>query len=419
MRKPKLVNDFGADPSKSLLLQELHEDRTGVFEQTAEQPTRMKILLIGVDFYPVVKTTDKNFWLSLVKKLEPRFERIEIMTFTTWDSQMVESHIGSNIHFVYRRFLPYLSANSVISGFVVRSLSPLYYLRLIRRIVKSSGVQVIHFIDNFGLAMPMISVLCPKVMVTASVQTPRPKRRIYDFFIGMSYKHLDRVSCSNDALKERLIEAGIKDTRVSVIRWGVTAGVLPKATSLSQHNQEPKVVLWSGFLASLVEEEDFLFAIAVARKVIEVTKKYRFVFIFKPYCFKPEYRQYEQAGIAVQPAGATYEAMMSKADLFFCPIKNKSKFIIPPLTWIEMLAAGKPIITTVASGVEEVIINEENGFVCRDEQSLVDTMLKVADDESIGPALSQGAVEWAMRRFSLSTTAAEYKAMWERSAKKI
>jgi glycosyltransferase involved in cell wall biosynthesis len=83
----------------------------------------------------------------------------------------------------------------------------------------------------------------------------------------------------------------------------------------------------------------------------------------------------------------------------------------PPLTWLEAMAAGVPIITTAHPGVDEVIEDGTSGLVAADYEALEERLL----DPQIGSQLRgmrRGARDQHSRMYEIESVAARYAAVY-------
>jgi glycosyltransferase involved in cell wall biosynthesis len=297
----------------------------------------------------------------------------------------------------------------MVGGFTSRFEAFIRNIRDIRTTIKNEQIDIVHFVDNFGLAMPTMKILFRKPVVCASIPTARTGNKFYDFILKTSYSNLDHIVAFTDFLKENLFRIGIDKEKISVIRWGAR---IEKDRTIKSPNKEKKVLLWSGFLTQ-VREEDFLFAIDIAKKIVAATDKCRFVFCFKPHYFQKKYRAYESKNIEIQP-NLSYHRLIEKSDVFFCPIKNRNKIIAPPLTWIEMMLTGMPVITTQVNAVEEIIHNGVNGYACKDEQAMITCTLQLIEHDNLYLQMSANAARTVLEQYNLTSSSTQYQRLWER-----
>jgi glycosyltransferase involved in cell wall biosynthesis len=367
----------------------------------------MSIMLIGVDFYPYHTPSDKNFWLSILNEIRKEYSNLQVISFV---NRKPNRHIVKydDVSFTYFRFLPFLSPYSPITGFFARLMVILLNLFTIHRILKHNDIKVIHFIDNFGIAMPLIKLLNKKIKITLSLPASMTTNNLYNSVLRASCHNLDKIVVFTETLKKRLSTIGMNRQKIDVIRWGVN--VISERFEPHQ-NSACRLILWTGFLTQ-VWEEDFFFAIRAAKKVLRTTDKCKFVFCFKPHSFNNKYKRYEARGIEIQPKKLTYNQLVNSSDIYFCPIKNQNKIIAPPLTWIEMMSNGKPLITTPVKGAHEIVENGINGYICKDEKSIVDNLLILTNNHNHYKKMSQYAMESIKNNFNLQISFQKYRKLW-------
>ena len=105
--------------------------------------------------------------------------------------------------------------------------------------------------------------------------------------------------------------------------------------------------------------------------------------------------------------------LMAGSDLYL----NTSRYEGMPVSLLEAMASGLPIIATRVAGNTELVGHQENGLLCPlDEPSaLADSILRIFSDTELYSACSRGAIEKA-GLFSIETTARNHIALFERPA---
>ncbi len=369
----------------------------------------MNIMFMGVDFYPYHTPSDKNFWLSIVNEASKQCQNVQIISCV---NSKPDTHIDvhGNIVFHYFRFLSFLLPYSLVGGTIARLILFCVNSIKIKRIMKQNNIQIVHFVDNFVIAMPLMKILYRNVRIIGSIAAARPKSKAYDLLLRISYGYLDKIVTFTKCLREKLVAIGVDEDKIEVIRWGVRTSAREE-TSNRCHNKDNRV-LWTGFL-SQVREEDFLLAIRIAKRLTFMTDKCEFVFCFKPHFFDAKYREYEDTKIRIQP-DISFDQIVDYSDIYFCPIENQNKIIGPPLTWIEMMSRGKPVVTTMVGGALEIVKNGENGYICRDEQETVRVLLDlVAGEQRYYEKMSRHAKDFIRDNFDLKNACQRYLELWK------
>lgn len=75
-----------------------------------------------------------------------------------------------------------------------------------------------------------------------------------------------------------------------------------------------------------------------------------------------------------------------------------------PVSLIEAQAAGKPVVSTKVGGVEEVIIENETGLLCKsdDAETFASQLLKLTDDSEMRMRFSLNAGKHVMQRYHVN-----------------
>jgi glycosyltransferase involved in cell wall biosynthesis len=160
-----------------------------------------------------------------------------------------------------------------------------------------------------------------------------------------------------------------------------------------------------------IQEADFYKAIDVARKVVDQEENINFVFAFKPETYKEKYSEEEGTRIKIVPGLENFGDVLEAANFFFSPIGDKSSTVSPPLTWLEAMAKGTPIITTDIQGVDELITNGINGFVAQDYEDLPGIILSAVNNTDSN-AISMSCINKVVEDFDIRNSAESYLQMW-------
>jgi glycosyltransferase involved in cell wall biosynthesis len=169
-------------------------------------------------------------------------------------------------------------------------------------------------------------------------------------------------------------------------------------------------ILWAGFLQQ-IGRQDLLRSLALARRVRERRQDVQFTFCLKPECYSDEFKAYEAQGVEIYPGGHSFLNQLQSFDAFLSPVSAVESTPAPPLTWLEAMAAGVPIITTAHPGVDEVIEDGTSGLVAADYEVLEERLL----DPQLGSklqAMRHGARNQHSRMYEIESVAARYAAVY-------
>lgn len=106
----------------------------------------------------------------------------------------------------------------------------------------------------------------------------------------------------------------------------------------------------------------------------------------------------------------TIAKLYSAADIYLFPTLADNC----PLTAIESLACGLPVVTFETGGVPEIVENNKTGFVVeyKNGKMLTSALEKLLDDDNLREKMAENAVE-ASKKFSSKRMALEYSKLYE------
>lgn len=108
--------------------------------------------------------------------------------------------------------------------------------------------------------------------------------------------------------------------------------------------------------------------------------------------------------------------LLADCDLFVLP----SDYEGVPLTVLEAMAAGKPVVSTRVGGVPELVEDELTGFLVppRDPEALAQAILQLAKDHDLCRRMGQAGQRKAIERFDISRAARGYETLYFKLLKK-
>ena len=358
------------------------------------------LVLVGLNYTPRRGTSDKNFWAALIAALAQDVDRITVLSVRPDPIGRESMRIG-DCELETRYIQPALFGpagaiqvggrhNVPRGGSYRRTLGLIEKQLLVRRIIGELAVilrerpsQAVHLMDNFGPGNRLIARTARKLGARFSVTSiayERRGRRLYDRFLRLSYASGGiRVVAMSRQLERRLCELGVSSNAVTRIPWGVAPKPhVPSGNRRSARSKlglpvELPLFLWAGFIQQ-VREADFELAYKLAIEARGQGLEATFVFAFKPDTFRAAYAALDQPGDGVHVMSTPTEKfadVLASADVLFSPIFNRDCIVAPPLTWIESMASGMPILTTDVPGADELVENGRTGYLARDEDELI------------------------------------------------
>lgn len=395
----------------------------------------MRVILVGVGLFRHRVAGDKNFFTRLIPLLAPSCESIDVLSVNDAFGRQHEEmngcvvtyhNVGRAFHFGDRgRFfsgqgtlLDYHHKHKPFQEMCEILLTTIRQIPRLRRIVRDHQVDVVHFMDNMGPSMRLAKNVLGGPMVTHSAMAYDPRGRCYKRYILLSMASLDKIIPYSEAYARKLEEMGIDPRRMEVIRWGVE----PKQSELSDEKKaqvraaygvppDARLLLWSGFIQQ-IGERDFRAAVELARRVTEVRPNCRFIFAFKPSSFRVEFKELESAAIRVATNVEHFAELVEAADMFYSPLVRSDLIVAPPLTWLEAMSVGTPVITTAAGGVDEVVKHGETGFVARSFSELANVVTEAIDSPGLAE-VSRNCRTFVAQNCDIHAVADRYLHVWQ------
>jgi glycosyltransferase involved in cell wall biosynthesis len=391
------------------------------------------LLLVGSDFQSKKGTGDKNFWLDLTLLLAPAFFKITVLSLTKTPLTYEEFNVGNCkiiIKFISPIFLDTPEGDSKrifwkegaypsYLGIIEKFLT---FRKLKKEIVdfkRHSPFTHIHLMDNFGFTNRLISqCVDTPVTVSAIAYQGNSPSFIYDNYLRISYNAPNlKVVAHNDILRKKLMAIGVGPENIVTIPWGVFPGEQLKEGLIDKQSLketfsipiDQPLILWSGYIQQ-IKRKDFLFAYNLAKEVKKRGYKGTFFFAFKPESFENKFYKIadeaKQLGIIIKvTTKEEFDNLTNSADVFFSPILNNRCIVAPPLTWIEMLNKGIPVVTTSVQGTENIIVNGETGFLFGSLEGLVNSLTDIAEKPN---SYSARCKDFVKRRFNVKQCAEAY-----------
>jgi len=397
----------------------------------------MNILFIGVGFFPWLTSGEKNFFLKLFPIIQQKTDVVvfslndyseDLLLYETPDGDIPVYCVRRPFHRNYEQFF-FFHANGYTSyhhlhkpprEILEKLLSTVRHLPQIKKIIKQHNVEIVHFMDNFGPSMPFLRSILPKeikVTYSAANYDPRGSQANYDRYLKFSLGRLDGLGVYTQAYANKLNQLGIK-TPCFLTPWGVPVANKPLSDEQKRIirndlgiGKDQYLILWSGYLQQ-IQEFDFYKTIQVARQIIQTRPDITFIFAFKPETFKEKYMTESGERIKVISGVKQFGDILETADLFCSLISNARSTVSPPLTWLEAMSKGTPVITTHVGGVEEIISHGENGYIADTYDDVADIIIQQAYRDNLIP-LSKRARKTIQKHYTVQHAADNYLNMWQ------
>jgi len=388
----------------------------------------MNLLLVGSRFLPYRHEGDKNFWLDLVERIKAQTNEIHILSlcYDLEGSRFRERNVSIHVS----RPVPFPTMGSKFTDAKLRAsnsqasrwLSFLKATGKLGRLCRKYEIDVVQFMENWGpvmLALPVTGFRTPSCVQIGGYY---PRVAGYEVTVKLLGRNFSSVIPSTEALRHKLLEIGVPRERISEpIGWGVDVSRIRRDKSSRQRvrreygvENDALLVLWSGYLQRTSFRE-FWYSVKVAREVLKSCHQCKFIFCFKPVHFKKEFLRFSASGLLIVKASSNMDFLnlVNASDIFLSPYLEEESILNVPLTWLECMASGLPVVTTDAAGLRETILKGFNGFASRSREEMVQSILGLAADQRLLRAMSANARHFVCRRHDISDVAAKFVRLWE------
>jgi glycosyltransferase involved in cell wall biosynthesis len=395
------------------------------------------VVLVGMNYQMRRCTGDKNFWFELIPLIAGNVDRITVISLRRHVARVEAREIDGCevvVHYLPPVFLETPDAEDSAFkifwrggafptwlGIIEKALN-IRLSRKLREIYEEEPFSHVHLMDNFGFGNRGIVNTASSLNCTVSISAMAHQGRnslLYYPYLRLSFKHPGLcVVPYSEAHRYKLIEIGLNPDKVVHIPWGViprgecvTAEEKSFAKTELGINAERTLFLWAGYIQQ-IQRNDFLYALRCARRALEEGLNATFYFAFKPETMEKRFLSYHNpsAGIHVTSTDVeNFDLLKRSADIFYSPVTNARCIITPPLTWIEMLSQGVPLLTTEVPGVDAVVEEGKTGYIGIDERDLMEKMHAIGTEVSVMQSECIKKVECS---YNLHHISSKYLDLW-------
>ncbi len=393
------------------------------------------IVLIGLNFSLERQEGDKNFWIELLPLLAAEIRRITVFSLKDHPVPVEEKTIGGcRVVINYlpprliqigerkkKRLIKRGDGFPAAWGVVEKFLSGKKITAELKRLAREDPYQCIHLMDNMGLTNRIIARAADTGVSVSAMAYQGKNRLVYNNYLRLSYRHPKlTVVPYSESFAEELIRIGIPPERIRQIRWGVAVGEGNRPPAEAGRHRSwfsipsgKTLYLWAGYIQQ-IRRKEFLLAYRCARRALEKGLDGVFFFAFKSEEMAEEFYRYHHPGRGIHIQVTTVEEfriLKRIADVFYSPFCREDIIIAPPLTWLEVMSLGKPVVTTAAGGAGEIIDNGKTGFIARGEDDLLAGLFKIRGRY---PEMARDCRKIIEDKYNIAKTAERYLDLFRR-----
>jgi glycosyltransferase involved in cell wall biosynthesis len=240
-----------------------------------------------------------------------------------------------------------------------------------------------------------------------------PSLRAYDAIDRFLLRRADRVVAVSPAIAEGLMEHGVGASRLSIIGNGLDAARFQLPHRRWEDAPEGAQVV--GIVGRLIREKGPYTLLEAAARIVSQLPRTLFVFVGDG----PEREELErtaaQLGLSDHVRFAGVRSAMPEVyasfDAFALPSFSEGM----PMTVLEAMAAGLPIVATTVGAVPDLLEPAGCGLLCPsgDAAALAAALLRVLRDNALAKRLGAAAQQRLREGYSAEAMARQYLSLYE------
>ena len=242
--------------------------------------------------------------------------------------------------------------------------------------------------------------------------TDKPKQALHKSVM----QYLDRLICVSEQARLSFLEAGLPEEKLRTVRNGIPLRAIktdrPGVRARLGLDPSCQVVLTVGRFA---EQKGYRYLVEAVPLVLEHLPDARFVWVGTGRLEQELRRRVEHLGLgaSVTFAGRCHDVsqLMAAADLFVLP----SLFEGLPLTVLEAMAAGLPVVATAGCGAAEAVVDGKTGRIVEPANvaQLASTIVEILKQPDLAARWGTAGRLRVEREFSASRMAQETAAVYD------
>jgi glycosyltransferase involved in cell wall biosynthesis len=279
-------------------------------------------------------------------------------------------------------------------------------------------VDVIHWFDLFTPLVNMLDLIPGLQRARNFATLVDYSTSLNDKFIPSFVRGLDKVIVNTRSLRDFLIKSlSIPKEKVEHIPIGVDLSLFvpPKdkdALKISAGIDPPRTVIsWFGPISPSQPEDLCLLIDSIRRaRVPEFNPLFLFAFKYG----LPRILDSDSTYIRFLSGLRNAKEILDLSDLVILPFSRKKNWIsYQPLTIIEALASGVPVVSMNYPGINEAVTDQFNGILLDEPRRLVDAAATLCKHNGRLKEMSQNARGTARKSYDIRDTARAYAKLWE------
>lgn len=243
---------------------------------------------------------------------------------------------------------------------------------------------------------------------------PRPLMQAYAIFDRWILRGFDGAVAVSETVAARLRRSGFPEKKLQCIPNGVDVARFEPVFSEPQTDLEMTARPVIGFVGRLVPEKGVGILLAAARLVVACVPNALFVLAGDGSCRSRWECESNQLGLSesVKFLGAQRDmsAFYAAIDMMVLPSFEEAT----PISILEAMAAGKPVVATRVGGIPSLISPEVNGILVEpgDVPGLADAMIRLLAEPEVAAEIGRNGHEYVVLHHSAAEMETRYAELY-------
>jgi len=295
----------------------------------------------------------------------------------------------------------------------------------LERLIDRFQPDLVHFCDNPGPIAGLLKRRHPRlpfVMVKPTVAIYEgASAHAYRLFLTSSLAPADLIITYTHAAREALVANGIDRTRIQVLPWGVPPPAPCHETTRerirSRYHVAGEELLVVVAPRGTLEDTGALIGDAIeAARILPL----QFVIAVRPSLYagvravldQQEKLKTARGKVRLENGPTDFFELLWAADALFSNEGSRPATSLLPLTWLEAMARGTPVLTSSRPGVTDAILPGQTGLLFEPGTRPFSAFRQIIEP-GVLETLSRGALEQVSQRFMIGPIATQYRQLWE------
>lgn len=371
-----------------------------MISKTSRQNTlKVAVLATVVDYGGAEKVV-----ISLMKNINSNLFDLVPIIFTR------STHINSVFHQELHK-VKKIYHNIFVDKYKIKYLNPLINIIDALNVLKKQNCDLIH---THGYRADVIGVILSKLTGLPIITTCHGfisnsiNLKLYNRLDFFSLRFVDKIIAVSDSIKSCLIKGGLKESRIDVIHNAVKTDMDYVAFNRSRQQirisagiKEKEFVI--GYIGRLSEEKGLEYLVKAVSMMKGSDIPIRVLLIgdgpHKTYLENLVKREDVQSIVTFNGFQTDVENWLATLDIFILPSLTEGL----PMSLLEAMSCGIPVVSSAVGGVPQVIESGRNGILISPGKpdDIRDAVYNLYTDELLRRKLSAGARETVRLKYNV------------------